>query len=70
MEEKSICIVPHGNRWKVQCSHCHDQVMDTEQEAIDFAKEHIKGLPPGEVLQILRQRANGRWLTEWRFEPF
>jgi hypothetical protein len=69
---KIIYVLSHGNKWKVQCEHCGDEIKDTQSEAIKFAKRHVAGLPQGTLSQILIQGEAGKWRTEWTYgsDPF
>lgn len=69
---KVIYVLSHGTQWKVQCDHCNSQVTNTQTEAIRIARQHVAGLPAGTLAQILVQRDNGQYRTEWTYgaDPF
>lgn len=67
-----IYVLSHGLKWKIQCDHCQIWIADTKAEAVSFARKHVGGLPPGTLAQILVQRTDGTWQTEWTYgkDPF
>lgn len=69
---KKIYVLSYGNQWKVQCEHCNSKVTNTQSEAIGIAKKHVSDLREGELSQILIQRDDGRFRTEWTYgsDPF
>jgi hypothetical protein len=69
---KVIYVLSHGNQWKVQCDHCKSAVVDTQSKAIMMARKHVGSLPQGTLSQILVQRDDGRFRTEWTYgqDPF
>lgn len=69
---KVIYVLSHGTKWKMQCEHCNSVVTNTQTEAIKLAKHHVAELPLGTLSQILVQRDNGQFRTEWTYgqDPF
>lgn len=69
---KVIYVLSHGTRWKVQCDHCSSEIKNTQVEAIKIAKQHVASLTAGVLSQILIQRDNGQFRTEWTYgeDPF
>lgn len=69
---KVIYVVSHGFLWQVKCDHCNSEVVNTQTEAIKKAKQHVEGLGQGTLSQILVQRDNGQFRTEWTYglDPF
>jgi hypothetical protein len=69
---KVIYVLSHGDKWKVKCDHCDEQIKDTQSEAIKFARKHVAALPPGTLSQILIQGEGGKWRIEWTYgqDPF
>ena len=69
---KIIYVLSHGPKWEVKCDHCNSGIKDTQAEAIKLAKQHISNLPQGTLAQILVQRDNGQFRTEWTYgeDPF
>lgn len=69
---KVIYVLSHGDKWKVKCEHCKSAIKDTQSEAIKVARGHVAGLPAGTLSQILIQRDNGEFRTEWTYgkDPF
>lgn len=69
---KVIYVLSHGTKWKVQCEHCDFEIKDTQAEAIKIAKKHVASLSQGTLSQILVQRDNGQFRTEWTYgqDPF
>lgn len=67
-----IYVTSYGEQWKVQCEHCNSQITDTQAEAIGIAKRHVASQVTGTLSQILVQRDNGEWRTEWTYgnDPF
>lgn len=67
-----IYVLSHGNQWKVRCDHCGSEIKSTQAEAIKLAKQHVAGLPSGTLSQILIQRDDGKFRTEWTYgsDPF
>jgi len=69
---KVIYVLSHGQQWKVQCEHCNSEITNTQDEAIKLAKRHVSELSAGTLSQILIQRDNGQFRTEWTYgqDPF
>ncbi len=69
---KVIYVLSHGNKWKVQCEHCNSEIKDTQTEAIRLAKKHVAEFSAGTLSQILIQRDDGKFRTEWTYgaDPF
>lgn len=69
---KSIYVVTYGNKWKVKCDHCKEEVADTQAEAIKIAKKHVSSLPEGTLSQIVLQGKDSQFRTEWTYgkDPF
>lgn len=67
-----VYVVSHGTQWKMKCEHCGERVTNTQAEAIRLAKNHVASLPAGTLAQILVQRDDGRFRTEWTYgsDPF
>ena len=67
-----IYVLSHGHQWKVKCDHCDSEIKDTKTEAIRLAKKHVGSLPAGTLSQILIQKNDGSWQTEWTYgaDPF
>ena len=67
-----IYVVTHGEKWKVKCDHCGESIKDTQAEAIRLAKQHVAGLQPGALSQILIQGRGSEFRTEWTYgkDPF
>lgn len=72
MHRKKIYVLSHGAQWKVQCEHCETAITATQSEAIKMAKNHVAGLSPGTLSQILVQRDDGKFREEWTYgnDPF
>lgn len=69
---RKIYVLSHGNQWKVQCDHCSSEITNTQSEGIRIARQHVASLPAGTLSQILIQRDDGRFRTEWTYgsDPF
>jgi Uncharacterized protein conserved in bacteria (DUF2188) len=69
---KIIYVVSFGDKWKVKCDHCNDEVKDTKVEAIRAAKLHVGAFPKGILSQIVVQGTDGKFITEWTYgkDPF
>jgi hypothetical protein len=67
-----IYVVSYGSQWKWRCDHCVEQVTGTQAEAIRRARNHVASLPAGTLAQILVQRDDGKFRTEWTYgsDPF
>jgi hypothetical protein len=72
MERNVIYVLSHGSGWKYKCGHCDERLTSTQAEAIRLAKSHVASLPAGTLSQILVQRDDGQWRTEWTYgkDPF
>ena len=70
---KRLFVSPDGQRWKVQWEGGSvDTYHSTQDAAIKRARAVVGSLPQGECSQIMVQRPNGQWVTEWTYgsDPF
>jgi len=70
---KVIYVLSHGSQWKTKCDHCNEEtITNTQADAIKRAKNHVASLPAGTLAQILVQRDDGKFRTEWTYgsDPF
>jgi len=73
MERRKLYVSPSGDRWKVHegGSKVHGY-FHTQGNAINFARRFLSKFRAGMLSQILVQRPDGRFRTEWTYgsDPF
>lgn len=69
---KTIYVVTFGEKWKVKCDHCKEQICSSQYEAIKLAKTHVSRLSEGTLSQILIQGKDSNFRAEWTYgkDPF
>lgn len=72
-DRKRLFVSPEGKQWKVQWEGGQvDSRHETQAAAISRARAIVRGLVAGACSQIIVQRPDGTWRTEWTYgsDPF
>ena len=65
---KVLYVSPHGTQWKVHWQgESNGKIFDKKEDAIKYARSLVASLPEGTCSQIIVQRADGTFQTEWTY---